>query len=884
MSDDSEERLESLFEAALDLSPTERAALLDRECADDAALRARLEELLAADADAEAGGVDQWFVAPPLGASHLAAGELVAGRYRIVAQVGEGGMGIVYAADQLQPSRRVALKIVRPGLIGRDAMRRFAREAEALARLQHPGIAQVLEVGVDDGDPPRAFLVMEFVDGPDLLDFARGLPLRRRLELFADLTDAVAHAHARGVVHRDLKPANVLVSSDGDRSRVKVLDFGVARFIETDDARQSLLTHTHQVIGTLAYMSPEQVIGGHIDARSDVYALGVTLFQLLTGRLPIDVMGRSLADAARRVCEAEPTRLADLDSGLRGDVATIAGKCLEKDPERRYADASALAADLRRHLDDVPILARPPSALYQLGKFARRHRAIVGGVVATFLALAAGLIVAIRFARSAETQRAAAESLTVDLRGLMHDVLFEVEESLADIPGSTLAREQLVKIGLRYAERLAEGASDDARLAHELGAAYRQLGDIQGASQGPNLGDQAGALRSYERAKEMLIASLALDPLQAGVHQEMISVLQSIASLHRDRNDQPPRLAALAELRAAAERMVELGIDADVAADSAARAAAEEGRVMLELGRFEEALARFEVFRAFAAERHAAGRGDLYRNNLGVILGFMARVEEQLGRDEAADARYRESLALAEAAFAEDPRGQGATSRLGEAHRDLGNFLSRTGPLEESLNHFRRSLELAERLVELDPNDVSAIRKLGIAHHGVGLVLIKQQDAAGALAAFKAFEEIARQTCERSPGYSTLQRDVMIALAGIGIAQSYLGDLESAEEALAKARALSVASRDRDRSLVEGWNDVADMWDKTAEARARIGIATDDVALLERSIAAREEQVAALEHLRGHDMLGSPQARTLQKVLDLLDSLRAIVAERRRAR
>src|SRR5690606_33607573 len=163
----------------------------DRECAGDAALRAQLEELLAADEVAEAGGLDQWFAAPPLGPSNLAAGDIVAGRYRIVAQVGEGGMGIVYAADQLQPSRRVALKLVRPGWSRRAARRRFAREAEALARLQQPGIAQVLEVGVDDGGPPRAFLVMEFVDGVDLLDFAQRLPLRRQLELFADLTDAV---------------------------------------------------------------------------------------------------------------------------------------------------------------------------------------------------------------------------------------------------------------------------------------------------------------------------------------------------------------------------------------------------------------------------------------------------------------------------------------------------------------------------------------------------------------------------------------------------------------------------------------------------------------------------------------------------------------------
>ena len=844
MSRDRAERLESWFDAALDLPAAERPAFLDRVCASDDALRAELEALLAADETAETAALDERFAASTAEVPALVPGDVVAGRYQIVAEVGAGGMGIVYAADQLQPARRVALKVVRPGLLGGDALRRFAREAAALARLSHPGIAQVLEAGVD-GDPPRAFLVMEFVDGADLLAFAEHLPVRTRLALFADVAGAVAHAHERG------------------------------------DGAETLLTHPHQIVGTLAYMSPEQVVGGEVDARADVYALGVTLFQMLTGRLPIDVNGRSLAEAVRRMCEVEPTRLGDVDTRLKGDVSTIVGKCLEKDPGRRYSDAGELAKDLRRHLDDVPIQARAPSALYQLGKFARRNRALVGGVVATIVALAAGLVVAIGFARSAERQRQVADRLAVDLRALMRDVLFEVEQSLADIPGSTRAREQLVQVGLRYAERLAGEVEGDAKLAYELAASYRQLGDIRGASNGPNLGDPAGALECYIRAKAVLHESLALDPRSVDAHRERIALLQSIVNVHRDRTDLEAWRAALAELRVAAEQMVELDIYAEVAADSAARAAAEDGRVMLELGHFEEALAGFEVFRAFAAKRYAVRGEEMDRGNLGVILTKMAGVEEQLGRVEAARVRYEESLALAEAAFAEDPHGRDAISRLAEAHRTLGVFLTEHGEPDLALDHHRRSAELAGRLVELDPNDVNAIRKLGIAHHGLAHALLEREDGAGALAEFERFEVFARETAKRSPGKSTPRRDVMIALAGIGAARSFLGDQGGAEEALAEARELAIAACDADPSRIESWVDVANMWRETGEARARLGRARDGVALLEGAVEAHEAQLAALEHLRDAGRLGAPQARALEQVTGVLGSLRDLVAERR---
>ncbi len=316
------------------------------------------------------------------------------GHYVIEAVLGEGGMGAVYLARQEKPARHVALKVVRPGLATSRMLKRFEHEAEVLGRLQHPGIAQIYEAGTaDTGQGPQPFFAMELVRGATLTDFAkiRFLALRQRLELFAKICDAVEHAHQKGVVHRDLKPANILVTADG---QPKVLDFGVARAVGSDIATTTMHTEAGAIIGTLPYMSPEQVGGDPdaIDTRSDVYALGVVLYELLADRLPHDLTRAPLPEAVRRIREEEPARLSSVHRRLRGDVETIVHKALEKEKERRYPSAAALAADVRRYLSDEPITARPANTMYQWRKFARRHKALVGGVVAAFTALTVGLV------------------------------------------------------------------------------------------------------------------------------------------------------------------------------------------------------------------------------------------------------------------------------------------------------------------------------------------------------------------------------------------------------------------------------------------------------------------------------------------------------------
>ena len=303
--------------------------------------------------------------------------------YRVVRELGRGGMGVVYEAEELDPPRSVALKVVRGAqFVDEDTLRLFQREIRVLARLSHPGLAALHGAGRTDAG--EHYFAMELVRGRSLTAAARALGRRERLELVRQLCEAIDCAHRQGVVHRDLKPSNVLVTDEG---RVKVLDFGLAKITEQDLAQASLATAAGQIRGTLAYMSPEQARGDPdaIGLSSDVYSLGVVLYELLTGALPIDVFDVPVHEASRRICEDAPRRPAALEPALRGDLETIVLAALEKEPARRYAGAAALSEDLRRFLAHEPILARPASAWYELSRFVRRHRLVTLLVGAIFV-------------------------------------------------------------------------------------------------------------------------------------------------------------------------------------------------------------------------------------------------------------------------------------------------------------------------------------------------------------------------------------------------------------------------------------------------------------------------------------------------------------------
>ena len=395
-------KIEELYHSALEREGSGRAAFVEQACNGDESLRREVESLLAQARDTE-----NFLEAPAL---DLAARDLATsrdpgtpshpasvGRYRIIRLLGEGGMGTVYEAEQEEPRRVVALKVIKLGLATPDRLRRFRRESQALARLQHPGIAQIYESSTADaGFGPQPFFAMEFIRGLPLKKYAEvhRLNTRQKLLLMVKICEAVHHAHQRGLIHRDLKPGNILVDETG---QPKILDFGVARVTEIDlpegDSHPTMQTGLGQLVGTLAYMSPEQVLGDplEVDTRSDVYALGIILYELLSGRLPYKVNYRQLPEAVHTIRDEEPVSLSSIDRDYRGDIETLVRKALEKHKTRRYTSAADLGADIQRYLNDEPITARPPSAGYQLQKFARRHRGLMAGMGAVFVVLLAGV-------------------------------------------------------------------------------------------------------------------------------------------------------------------------------------------------------------------------------------------------------------------------------------------------------------------------------------------------------------------------------------------------------------------------------------------------------------------------------------------------------------
>ncbi|MEO6969665.1 MAG: serine/threonine-protein kinase, partial [Chthoniobacterales bacterium] len=483
------ERLAELVEQAFELEGSERASFVSQACGDDAELRAEAEALLGEQERAE-----KLMATPAIefGAELLReggseTGELtegqVIGEYRIISLLGEGGMGEVYLAEDTQLGRRVAIKLIKSGFGTKVFVRYFQQEGRILAALNHPNIARLYGGAVTSGGLP--YFVMEYVEGSPLTAYAGEHPMTAegKLALFRKICAAVSYAHQNLVLHRDLKPANIRVTPEGEP---KLLDFGIARLLDPATAATENPTMLAAGVMTPDYASPEQRRGERMTTASDVYSLGIVLYELLTERKP------------RLGKDGVPV----LDK-LGGDLDNIVAQAIRPEPERRYASVGQLSEDSRRYLDGMPVSARKDTLAYRSSKFARRHKlglAITTGVASLLLAATA---FAFWEAHRANEQRVLAEMRFEQVRKLADSLMFEIHDSVKDLAGSTPTRRLIVGRALEYLDSLAHDAKGNVALQRELATAYEKIGDIQGNPYSANIGDTDGALASYRKALQI---------------------------------------------------------------------------------------------------------------------------------------------------------------------------------------------------------------------------------------------------------------------------------------------------------------------------------------------------------------------------------------------
>ncbi len=627
---------------------------------------------------------DETFAAPSLPRSpseaHSHAGTMV-GRYRIVEKIGEGGMGLVFEAEQEKPRRRVALKMIRGGRLADDlSVRLFEREAEILGRLEHPGIAAIYEAGrAEDG---HYFLAMELVRGRTFDAYLRERPrelskeeLRHRLRLFIDVCDAVHYAHQRGVIHRDLKPSNIVVADSGDAApHVKILDFGLARMADPTDADAAALSRTGSIRGTLAYMSPEQVSGNPnaVDIRSDVYSLGIVLYQMISGALPYEVTGSSILEAARTITATAPKPLASLvgKSAIDTDLQTIVAKALEKEPDSRYSSAAALRDDVERYLSDQPILARPPSTSYQLRKLIARNRLpfLVGACVFG-LVIAFGVVMSFLYRRSeanlaraigAERKAATEAGTAQQVSGFLTD-LFEVSNPEESRGNQVTARELLDQGAQKIRTQLADRPDVQARLMRTMGAVYSNLG-------------------LYKEAQDLLVQSTARTA--ALEKAEGLSELAKVQN-HLGQNEDARR--SLESALEAEQR--ELKPDAyPVLRDRILLAG-----ILNALGRYEESRALFE--RALPELERTLGPES---TNLATARNKYGNLLSDLGDKKGALAQYQRSLEAMEKALPPDH------PLVAELLQNVATIYEETGAFERAKEPRLRSLAIQEKVLGKD--------------------------------------------------------------------------------------------------------------------------------------------------------------------------------------
>jgi len=808
------QRVKDILHEALDTPADKRAGFLDRACNGDTEVRAEVESLLAS--HAEAGE----FIEPAAPAQSVTIAESLhagsdIGPYRIVQLIAEGGMGSVYQAVRVDDLYRkiVAIKIIRRGVAGDYALRHFDTERQILAHLDHPAIAKLLDGGTTpDGRP---YFVMDFIAGSPIDEYCdrHKLGIGERLQLFQTVCGAVHYAHQNLVIHRDIKPPNILITEEG---AVKLLDFGIAKLLDPDALGLDQTLTTLQAM-TPEYASPEQLSGSKITTASDVYALGVLLFRVLTGRRPYalgsggidglwdDVKNREPrrpSEAARTEEDGiKPETLAAargstperLARQLAGDLDTIVLMALRKEPERRYCSAEQFATDIRRHLEGHPVTARPDTLRYRTGKFIRRHRGAVAAMTVAAATLVAGIIATSWQANVANRERARAERRFQEVRGLARSVLFELHDSIVQLPGSTQTRELLVKRAQQYLDSLAKEAGGDPSLQQEQAAAYERIGDVLGLPNQPNLGQSAQALESYRKALEIEKQLAQADPGNESFQRDMARMYNRVCRVQQStgafqESIEACKVAERIDREQSARHPDDTAMRAELASTEQNLAGAYG-----QIGDWKNAEEKREAALKVFDELHRAHpESEEFLYELATTYHRMAGLQEQQKEYAQAHTNAVRGVALFDELSARHPKDPRQRLDWTFAEQRLGSILISLNDLNGALDAFQKVLPIREQLCALDPNDARAQSNLSNSHAAIGVVLLNMGNAMTAQGHFEQQRKIAERLVGQDPLRVEHRYSLSEAYENLGRVDLRLGRAAEGRAWLAKALAIYV--------------------------------------------------------------------------------------------